>query len=912
MERGTHPVRTGQDSGGEQLTTSRVPSSLPPPTGIATWGDTRSTAIDIPYRKLIQTFYNQAPGGLRSGPETDRTIQEGQMKAELVTFAGGLLTSPRIHEWRSNLDKLAFSQGLVHHVPGVLCHCYALTTQATLQAVDYSTARALNYRGHCLSSTLGVTSNRFLVGIGHYLFTDTSSSDSALVLEHTLTNVIRSMAPLRVGNVDCIGIGTSGPTDDVFMFTDLDNISGSDTPLFALASGDIIDKMASFPTLGGGFNIYGGIINGINGIWETRHSEAAGTTPRQVLLADLANTPNISNTSVTTSAKSPTVSYVDYSDTGDIASVTWLTPENIFSSNDARATINVGSTTGRTPRLVAGGFGLNIPTGSTIKGISVAIEASEAALGDNFHLGHVNDAESGITLVFGGTRHAASRKQDSTELTATDSVRTFGSSTDPWTHVDAADLADLGVEIIGYTLAGGANSTLRIDHLTVTVTYVPPGVAAGGGSAAGGDGGGAIPAGGFTPGPLPTNPHRLPVVAPVREEQDSVLLPRQLWFEDFTYSPDGDVPLVTISKPHTGLNHIEWAANGLGGIVVGGDNSSGIATSVKLVRSDGEVIDLRQPTTYNGKAIGSVAGTVQGRFVQVQMVYEDFTDAQVWGYFDGRWFVLGLLQDLSSAISACPFGWSNWDVSQGNRRLYTLYPVSTTHLAASRQFVPRDLLSDPLTTNVSETKYEGPLIAQTAELNLFGPIEAQKTLNVVQYQGRQISPTASGGYGSLLVRVNIAGDINFSVSAVNTGTQTTAFWIYNVPNAGIALQTAILRFIGDNTGQATKTGNYLPLLVTGTSTWPEIIAWTFYLDPRVLEGQEDWATKVKRVLTAKATKATQSLRVANWDRVPATPMAPRVAMSAVDQSGIATLIDGTGADAPTWTFIQIPGVAATT
>ena len=260
--------------------------------------------------------------------------------------------------------------------------------------------------------------------------------------------------------------------------------------------------------------------------------------------------------------------------TGGRAGVYWTTPENIFSSNDARATYPASNgVTDLSARLVATGFGFNIPTGSVILGISVAIECSNGDSNSHGNFAVVSGA--GVTLITNGTRQTGHTKVDTDatpEFGTTDEVHTFGSATDPWGPFTADDVNNLGVEmIVGFDAPTG-NDLARIDHVTVTVTYIPPGSAF------------DLPVGGYDIGLNPVDKDQWGLVIPESDELTSVSVRRKAAIASFTYHSDGDDITAEMDFPHVGLDHVEHMAWGSGGLGLIGDNSSGIGTSFKFRR----------------------------------------------------------------------------------------------------------------------------------------------------------------------------------------------------------------------------------------------------------------------------------------------------------------------------------------
>src|SRR3990167_860365 len=247
----------------------------------AVWGD--STPIKIPYTRAVSSFFPNVPSGIRTGTEADRSALEGLIKAEIATLSGGLLTSPRIHPWQTNLDKVYYSAGVQHHVTGVACHAYVLTSQPTLQAVDASGYRAANKRAHAFQTNLGQSKMRFGVAVGPYIFRTNSDLLHDLVLPTggTLTDNIMAVAEGVWNSVRYMGFGTDGQTNDIVGFTEIDvaDLGDVDAELVTLGAGDVCNGMANLDHLGSGFMLYYGRLNtGSDGLFYSKHADAIPIT----------------------------------------------------------------------------------------------------------------------------------------------------------------------------------------------------------------------------------------------------------------------------------------------------------------------------------------------------------------------------------------------------------------------------------------------------------------------------------------------------------------------------------------------------------------------------------------------------------------------------------------------------------
>lgn len=149
-----------------------------------------------------------------------------------------------------------------------------------------------------------------------------------------------------------------------------------------------------------------------------------------------------------------------------IGDTAWVTPGNVFTSNDARATVGLVSSTSQ--YLKATNFSFTIPAGATIDGIKVEVERSIGAVG----AGNIDD--NSVKIVKGGTI-SGNEKATFTSWTTTDVYATYGGTSDlwglTWTSADI-NAANFGVAISVIETAGD-NKQARIDHIRITVYYTP-------------------------------------------------------------------------------------------------------------------------------------------------------------------------------------------------------------------------------------------------------------------------------------------------------------------------------------------------------------------------------------------------------------------------------------------------------
>jgi hypothetical protein len=145
----------------------------------------------------------------------------------------------------------------------------------------------------------------------------------------------------------------------------------------------------------------------------------------------------------------------------------WTNPANAVSSNNAYATQILAAAT-RGDYHCARSFGFAIPTGATIDGISVLIEASltgtTAELVDVFLTKNAGAATVGNDAIAG-----------SQALTATDTNYSYGGPTDVWgTTWTAAEINSNNFGVMTQAAGAASGGTARIDFVSVTIDYTLP------------------------------------------------------------------------------------------------------------------------------------------------------------------------------------------------------------------------------------------------------------------------------------------------------------------------------------------------------------------------------------------------------------------------------------------------------
>lgn len=150
--------------------------------------------------------------------------------------------------------------------------------------------------------------------------------------------------------------------------------------------------------------------------------------------------------------------------------VNWSNPSNIGSSNDAYAVASSIPNAGNSYDLRATNFGFtssDIPTGSTIDGIEVEVEAKA----DNASRGYISAALRNVT---GGTAKRVP-PGGGNYLTTSDVTTTLGGASDVWSAtVTQANVlnAAFGVNMIAN--CDSSTVTVSVDFVRLRVHYTPP------------------------------------------------------------------------------------------------------------------------------------------------------------------------------------------------------------------------------------------------------------------------------------------------------------------------------------------------------------------------------------------------------------------------------------------------------
>jgi hypothetical protein len=153
-------------------------------------------------------------------------------------------------------------------------------------------------------------------------------------------------------------------------------------------------------------------------------------------------------------------------DDASVGTKVWSNPTSASGSDDVYATTS-NLSDASSHYLKVTNLGFSIATGSTITGIQVAIERS--AIQNVFN--HKVDDQT-IKLVKGGTIQGSNEAATSTNWGTTDSVATYGSSSDLWALTWGP--SDINDATFGVVVQTTMSTQAKVDAITVTVSYTPP------------------------------------------------------------------------------------------------------------------------------------------------------------------------------------------------------------------------------------------------------------------------------------------------------------------------------------------------------------------------------------------------------------------------------------------------------
>ena len=162
--------------------------------------------------------------------------------------------------------------------------------------------------------------------------------------------------------------------------------------------------------------------------------------------------------------------------TGTVSSTTgsssWTNPNNIFTSNNVYAvTTNPVSNLNLTGYIYALGNGFSIPSGATIDGIEVSIEAKNQLSATGFR---VRSGANDLNLLYSGSVISGSFAPSTQTWTGnTDQTKIIGSSSDLWGCVLTPSVindASFGIRT-RFQNTNATTQTFSIDRIAITVYY---------------------------------------------------------------------------------------------------------------------------------------------------------------------------------------------------------------------------------------------------------------------------------------------------------------------------------------------------------------------------------------------------------------------------------------------------------
>ena len=768
------------------------------------------------------------PGIRSQGSEVDRLGRRSVNPFVIDSLTAGFRNFHGLASYGRDKTAYWFNEGLWGTwLSGVCVLPYKNTTQTALLSLDASGYTAAALRVHS-----AMFNRRFIACMGPNLVKDTSTSDPTLVLPATADNITNNVLSMWEGvfnNVRYLVIGSAGQTDDVKGTTD--PTAASITWVELVTHGNATDAIWA-----GGYhkasrkNLLIGQLNGTNGVWSVPFDATVPVTAPTAVVKTSTKDLNGSLATVTISNTDPTVGGNEGRGGVELIAGTssggpgvWQSVANIFSSNDvdARYVFGLNAATsgleGITSNLIAGGFDFStVPLSAILVGLTATIECAE----DNA-LNTVYLAETQL-LVRGSV--VGQSRVSGAELGTTDAALTLGSTTDDWGPggtITGADLRGIGLQF-KFVYADTDTTTgagISVDHVRITsLVYRMPGTQIT-----------ELNQGGFGINFNPANPDEFAYVNPLVDDTGAITTDRELTILTVTDDPQGNRLVAEVKRPALNLPYVGVIAWYLGGLVAFCGASSGSAwTQTKLVDAGGIVRDLGMPAFHGTNAVTVTQARAIGSGLLVDTAYLDGSEAQRWMYYDGRWFAAGVQQDKASAISTAPLLWAETTHGTTQQQMYRFFPVSTTSIAAAREFFPFDWSADPNIANLSQTRQDGPLGVIGLELDMAAP-EGLKCALTAQIQTHYVDTTAAAGsYGTVRLRGDTGGDktlasaeidVTFGTGAGQTPKYTDKNLVASANNPGINMPTAIWRIDLDHAAGSAESPNGLNHVVYFNGQW---------------------------------------------------------------------------------------------
>lgn len=178
------------------------------------------------------------------------------------------------------------------------------------------------------------------------------------------------------------------------------------------------------------------------------------------------------------SGNSGTVSGATFSSDTSVGTTAFVSPSNVSASDNTYAT-KLAGTPLTTYYLTVTNFNFSIPSNATVAGIEVNVEGKKSLAQDTGRF-------SNVKLILSGSISGTSQSS-SQELATSDSITTFGSSSNLWGNTltpAVVNASNFGVGVSMFISPSDVNTTVSLDHITMKVYYaVIPGQGGGGGGA---------------------------------------------------------------------------------------------------------------------------------------------------------------------------------------------------------------------------------------------------------------------------------------------------------------------------------------------------------------------------------------------------------------------------------------------
>jgi hypothetical protein len=822
------------------------------PGGTFKWGSVNIKARNV----MVEDLPRQAPalrdGFAGSGDRLDvRSYDVRSLHLGLGVHIGtGQDTDPQRYK---------SSEGLWAHQIGKLTLPPELVEQLTLIAADFSGYRAANKNVICARSSLGGSSPVNYYALGPYLVRENSTG--VLSLAHTFTNNITDIGETIANSTRYFYVITDGTTDDAVVTTDPTAGSISWSTWFALAAGDRIDWAWSMRAIGNGHTIFAGKMGGMTGFFHLPHSAALATAPKIGVNFGTKDIEGSLTIESVTAVPSQLVQVVkDNTATGlwrwerETVAGTDALPADVAASGDSlrakagsSASVAVGNLS-TTLRALGYDFSSIWQYGNAIiKGIEYKPFLQESGSNDNVYDFEVfiysfDQQSTAPNLALTEETGAAS------EWPTSSTQRTYGGSSvlhaRPWTSNDLKVLqVDHCVEY-----AGDANAFALIDNMPVTVYYRLPGTLQN------------ISAGSEIIGPDPVVAGRLWVIEPEGDDPTGRTVPRRLVRVDVDYDADGLRPTFTLT-PQSNLPCFPYVIAGAIGeealfLALGNDKEFArhlltipfntlVPNDIEWSRDQGFTEDWGINNLF---ALGNdcILESVNSAATVVQdYLYESHTNS-VHAY------------GPRETIAAIPLHHQKARNSAYSRQRHRFFPVSTTHIAAAKQYTPDTPHLDPFANLSAATKQNGPLLVTLPELSMMGPPEGRNALLTARIGSRQVSATKT-----VRLDYSLDGGSNWTTWATFTAYGATSTLAPPVKASTVALRIAL-----NNAGSSVDTPSGLPLTIFGDSDFQPRRRWTLELDEEWLFREQGGAGGVEKLWDAlQAVDATLHLQTVTQDGV---------------------------------------------